>query len=163
MKAGSIGTVNAYSIGYILRSQEGVLAGELRYKAEGERLRRQIMAAGLTQVQFAEKVGAHKDTVQDWVKGRSKPTGVYASKVAEVLPIEGSGERTGSGSTTDLHPVLERPSEAELRRVALWLMALADQVAQRGGSSTSGFGSAPRAARLSEPAPPLDQERAGQG
>jgi DNA-binding transcriptional regulator YiaG len=39
---------------------------------------------GLTQQQFADAIGAHRVTVADWVRGASKPTGLYLRALMEL-------------------------------------------------------------------------------
>ena len=39
---------------------------------------------GLTQQQFADAIGAHRVTVADWVRGASKPTGLYLKALKEL-------------------------------------------------------------------------------
>jgi len=39
---------------------------------------------GLTQQGLADKIGAHRVTVADWVRGANKPTGLYLKALEEL-------------------------------------------------------------------------------
>jgi DNA-binding transcriptional regulator YiaG len=39
---------------------------------------------GLTQQEFADKIGAHRVTVADWVRGANKPRGLYLRALKEL-------------------------------------------------------------------------------
>jgi DNA-binding transcriptional regulator YiaG len=42
-----------------------------------EQIKRLMKRLGFTQQQFADAIGAHRVTIADWVRGASKPTGLY--------------------------------------------------------------------------------------
>ena len=48
------------------------------------RIKKLMKELGLTQQQFADAIGAHRVTVADWVRGASKPTGLYLRALMEL-------------------------------------------------------------------------------
>ena len=48
------------------------------------RIKKLMKELGLTQQQFADAIGAHRVTVADWVRGASKPTGLYLKALKEL-------------------------------------------------------------------------------
>jgi DNA-binding transcriptional regulator YiaG len=49
---------------------------------------------GLTQQDLADRIGAHRVTIADWVRGANKPTGLYL-KALEDLAAKAKSERLG--------------------------------------------------------------------
>jgi DNA-binding transcriptional regulator YiaG len=47
-------------------------------------IKRLMKELELTQQQFADAIGAHRVTVADWVRGASKPTGLYLKALNEL-------------------------------------------------------------------------------
>lgn len=88
--------------------------------AFGAWLLSEIKAAGMTQGEFAEKVGVSRTTVSRWVKGRI-PDGVFIDPIADVLLLDYDevSERAGYRprlSSDDLDAVHAR-LDPRLRRV----------------------------------------------
>jgi len=47
-------------------------------------IKRIMKAYGLTQQGLADKIGAHRVTVADWVRGANKPRGLYLKALKEL-------------------------------------------------------------------------------
>jgi DNA-binding transcriptional regulator YiaG len=62
--------------------------------AQTKRLMKQL---GFTQQRLADAIGAHRVTIADWVRGASKPRGLYLKALKELAEKakKRSGQRRG--------------------------------------------------------------------
>jgi DNA-binding transcriptional regulator YiaG len=49
-----------------------------------QQIRRLMKTLGLTQQQLADKIGAHRVTIADWVRGANKPKGLYLKALEDL-------------------------------------------------------------------------------
>lgn len=54
----------------------------------GERLRSLLKEKGISQIELANYLGVHRNTVGDWLKGRMEPGAINAYKIADFLDCD---------------------------------------------------------------------------
>lgn len=90
----------------------------------GERLRAARLAAGMTQRELAERIGARHNSISNWEKDRNRPDADMIGKLCRVLPMQpndffedGGFEQALSGLEFSLYGELRQLSDADKQDV----------------------------------------------